>query len=173
MLMSEFFRAVFAILSCERKCNLVVNLQRKPFNYCSHGKVVCNSIVMDCHPLSGSLAYENVKDFKVIWRTFEHIHAAKLHITFFNFTLLYTIHQFWIFLQYFFDNNKLALSISSFVSYYDMKPILRIHFFYNSNSADMVFQKGKLWAIQLILRLSFLRWKQPCLNMCLAKRNAV
>ena len=113
MLMSEFFRAVFAILSCERKCNLVVNLQRKPFNYCSHGKVVCNSIVMDCHPLSGSLAYENVKDFKVIWRTFEHIHAAKLHITFFNFTLLYTIHQFWIFLQYFFDNNKLALSIWS------------------------------------------------------------
>ena len=87
MLMSEFFRAVFAILSCERKCNLVVNLQRKPFNYCSHGKVVCNSVVMDCHPLSGSLAYENVKDFKVIWRTFEHIHAAKLHITFF---LVYT-----------------------------------------------------------------------------------
>ena len=82
MLMSDFFRAVFAILSCERKCNLVVNLQRKPFNYCSHGNVVCNSIVMDCHPLSGSLAYENVKDFKVIWRTFEHIHAAKLHIPF-------------------------------------------------------------------------------------------
>ena len=105
MLMSEFLRAVFAILSCERKCNLVVNLQRKPFNYCSHGKVVCNSIVMDCHPLSGSLAYENVKDFKVIWRTFEHIHAAKLHITFFN--------QFWIFLQYFFDNNKIDLSIWS------------------------------------------------------------
>ena len=76
------------ILSCSfcnthmRKCNLVVNLQRKPFNYCSHGKVVCNSVVMDCHPLSGSLAYENVKDFKVIWRTFEHIHAAKLHIPF-------------------------------------------------------------------------------------------
>ena len=64
------------------KCNLVVNLQRKPFNYCSHGNVVCNSVVMDCHPLSGSLAYENVKDFKVIWRTFEHIHAAKLHIPF-------------------------------------------------------------------------------------------
>ena len=88
MLMSEFFRAVFAILSCERKCNLVVNLQRKPFNYCSHGNVVCNSIVMDCHPLSGSLAYENVKDFKVIWRTFEHIHAAKLHITFLFYTAL-------------------------------------------------------------------------------------
>ena len=82
MLMSDFFRAVFAILSCERKCNLVVNLQRKPFNYCNHGNVVCNSVVMDCHPLSGSLAYENVKDFKVIWRTFEHIHAAKLHIPF-------------------------------------------------------------------------------------------
>ena len=97
MLMSEFFRAVFAILSCERKCNLVVNLQRKPFNYCSHGKLVCNTVVMDCHPLSGSLAYENVKDIKVIWRTFEHIHTAKLHITFFYLTLLYTIHRFWIF----------------------------------------------------------------------------
>ena len=117
MLMSEFFRAVFAILSCERKCNLVVNLQRKPFNYCSHGKVVCNSVVMDCHPLSGSLAYENVKDFKVIWRTFEHIRAAKLHISFFNFPQLYTIHQFWICLQYFYDNTILVLCIWSELRY--------------------------------------------------------
>ena len=169
MLVSEFFRAVFAILSCERKCNLVVNLQRKPFNYCSHGKVVCNSVVMDCHPLSGSLAYENVKDFKVIWRTFEHIHAAKLHVTFF---ILHCCIPS-INLQCFKVYSTIVLGLVSFVLYCDVKPILRIHFFYNSNSADMVFQKGKLWEIQLILRLSFLRWKQPCLNMCLAKRNAV